>query len=76
MSSTTCKILTSLADDPRHNLETWTENVEARARNMCPAHDCLGALTLVVSDVKWELIPTNLTNPIDIAAGQPAVYRA
>ena len=31
--------------------------------------------TLVVSDVTWELVPANLTNPVDVAAGQPAVYR-
>jgi hypothetical protein len=47
-----------------------------RSRNMCTAHDIMGALTLVVSDVTWELIPANLTNPINVAAGQPPVYRA
>ncbi len=30
----------------------------------------------MVLDVTWELFPANLTNPIDVAAGQPAVYRA
>jgi hypothetical protein len=27
-------------------------------------------------DAKWERMPVNLVNPIDIANGQPAVYRA
>ena len=39
-------------------------------------HDVTGALTLVMTDAKWEHIPANLTNPVDVAAGQPAVYRA
>jgi len=76
MSSSTFNITPSLVDDPRHNLEAWTENVETHARNMCASHDLMGALTLVVSDVTWELVPANLTNPVDVAAGQPAVYRA
>ena len=76
MSSTTHNITPSLVDDPRHNLERWTENVETHARSMCAMHDVTGALTLVMTDVKWERIPANLTNPIDVAAGQPAVYRA
>jgi len=38
-------------------------------------HDVTGALTLVLSDAKWELMPVNLTNPADVANGQPAVYR-
>ena len=76
MSSSTFSITPSLVDDPRHNLEAWTENVETHARNMCASHDLMGALTLVVSDVTWELVPANLTNPVDVAAGQPAVYRA
>ncbi len=39
-------------------------------------HDVTGALTLVMSDAKWNLMPINLTNPIDVAAGQAAIYRA
>ena len=50
MSSPTFNITPSLVDDPRHNLEAWTENVETHARNMCASHDLMGALTLVVSD--------------------------
>ena len=77
MSSPTYNITPSLVDDSRHNLERWTENVEDHARSMCAMHDVTtGALTLVMTDVKWDRIPANLTNPIDVAAGQPAVYRA
>ncbi len=43
---------------------------------MCAMHDVTGALTLVMTDEKWEQMPINLTNPVDVAAGQPAVYRA
>jgi hypothetical protein len=68
-------LLASLVDDPRHNLEAWSENVETHARNMCSAHDIMSARTLVLSDDTWESVPANLTNPIDVAAGQPAVYR-
>jgi hypothetical protein len=74
-SSLTC-ITPSLADDPRHNLEKWTENVETHARSMCAMHDATDALILVMTDEKWERMPVNLTNPVDVAAGQPAVYRA
>ena len=35
----------------------------------------MGTLTLVVSDATWDLVPANLTNPVDVANGQPAVYR-
>jgi hypothetical protein len=28
-----------------------------------------------MSDAKWNLMPVNLTNPIDVAAGQLPVYR-
>jgi hypothetical protein len=38
-------------------------------------HDVTGALTLVMSDAKWDLMPINLTNPVDVAAGQQPVYR-
>ncbi len=71
----TCEITLSLAYAPRQNLETWAENLETHARNMCPAHDIMGALTPVVPDRTWESIPGNLTNPIDVAAGQAVVYR-
>ncbi len=43
---------------------------------MCSTHDVTGALTLVMSDEKWNFMPINLTNPIDVAAGQAPVYRA
>ena len=43
---------------------------------MCAMHDVTGALSLVMTDEKWERMPVNLTNPLDVAAGQPAVYRA
>jgi hypothetical protein len=70
----TC-ITQSLIDDPRHNLEKWTENVETHARSMCAMHDVTGDLTLVMTDEKWQRMPMNLTNPIDVATGQPAVYQ-
>ncbi len=38
-------------------------------------HDVTGALTLVMSDAKWNLLLINLTNPVDVAAGQQPVYR-
>ncbi len=50
--------------------------MELHARNMCTSHDIMGALTLVVSDVTWQLVPANLTNPVDVAAGQSAAYCA
>ena len=53
-----------------------TENVETHARSMCAMHDVTGALTLVMTDEKWVRIPFNLTNPVDVAAGQQPVYRA
>ena len=53
-----------------------TENVETHARSMCAMHDVTGAPTLVMPDAKWQRMPVNLTNPVDVAAGQPAVYRA
>ncbi len=52
-----------------------TESVETHARSMCAMHDITGALTLVMPDVNWNLMPVNLTSPVDVAAGQPAVYR-
>jgi hypothetical protein len=71
-SSLTC-ITPFLVDDPRHNLEKWTENVETIARSMCAMHDITGALTLVISDKKYERMPVNLINPVDVATGQPTV---
>jgi hypothetical protein len=38
-------------------------------------HDVTGALTLVMTDAKWQRMPVNLANSVDVAAGQPAVYR-
>ena len=76
MSSSLICITPSLVDDPRHNLEKWTENVETHARSMCAMHDVTGALSLVMTDEKWQRLPVNLTNPVDVANGQPAVYRA
>ena len=75
MSSTTHNVTPSLVDDPRHNLEKWAESVETIARSMCAMHDVTGALILVMSDTKWTSMPVNFINPIDVAAGQPAVYR-
>jgi hypothetical protein len=75
MSSTTYNITPSLVDDPRHNLEKWTKNVEAHVRSISAMHDVTGALTLVMTDAKWQRMPVNLANPVDVAAGQPAVYR-
>ncbi len=74
-SSSTYTITPPLIDSPRQHLEAWTESVEAHARSMCSTHDVTGALTLVMSDAKWNLMPINLTNPVVVAAGQPPVYR-
>ena len=74
-SSSTYTITPSLVDTPRQHLEAWTESVETHARSMCSMHDVTGALTLVMSDAKWDLMPINLTNPVDVAAGQQPVYR-
>ncbi len=74
-SPATYTITPSLVDNPRQHLEAWTESAETHARSMCAMHDVTGALTLVLSDEKWDLMAVNLTNPVDVAAGQPAVYR-
>jgi hypothetical protein len=66
----------SLTHNPRQHLEAWLIETETIARNQCPQHDPTGTLTLVATDVVWQQMPVNLTNPIDVAAGQPAVYRA
>jgi hypothetical protein len=39
MSAPSTCITPSLIDDPRHNLEKWTENVETHARRMCALHE-------------------------------------
>ena len=66
----------SLANDPRSELEPWLEDVEKQAKNLCPQHDITGALSLVVPDDVWQLVPGNLTNPVRVAAGSPPTYRA
>jgi hypothetical protein len=72
----TFEITPSLFDAPRQNLEAWAENLEKTyALNVCPAHVIMGALALVVSNETWERISANLTNPIDVAAGQATMYR-
>ncbi len=53
----------SLADDSRAQLEPWLEDVETQARNQYPQHDITGALSLVVPDKVWQLVPGNITNP-------------
>ena len=67
----------SLAHDSRTNLETWLEEAETLARNLCPQHDPTGALTLVATDQVWNDIPVNLTNRAQVLAGtHPPAYRA
>jgi hypothetical protein len=73
--SSSATITPSLVDNTRQNLEGWTESYETYARSMCAMHDVTGALTVVLPDPKWNLMPVNLTNPVDFAAGQPPVYR-
>ena len=67
----------SLAHDSRTNLETWLEEAETLARNLCPQHDPTGALTLVATDQVWNDIPVNLANRAQVLAGtHPPAYRA
>jgi hypothetical protein len=67
----------SLAHDSRTNLETWLEEAETLARNLCPQHDPTGALTLVATDVVWKDFPVNLANRAQVLAGtHPPAYRA
>ena len=67
----------SLARDSRTNLETWLEEAETLARNLCPQHDPTGALTLVATDQVWNDIPVNLANRAQVLAGtHPPAYRA
>jgi hypothetical protein len=56
----------SLANDSRAQLEPWLEDVETQARNQCPPHDITGALSLVVPDKVWQLVPGNITNPVRV----------
>ena len=60
----------SLATDPRTHLEAWLEDVETQARHQCPQHDITGALSLVVPDIVWAMVPCN------IVAGTPPTIRA
>ena len=71
-------MLTTLADDPRNKLPDWYLELRTKARNLCSAHDAAGALSLVAQDRDWQQFPGVLTNPVpvDVAAGQAAVYRA
>jgi hypothetical protein len=70
-------ITKSLANEPRSELEPWLEDVEKQAKNLCSQHDSTGTLSLVVPDHAWQLIPGNITNPAEVAAGtHPATYRA
>ncbi len=66
----------SLATDPRTHLEAWLEDVETQARHQCPQHDITGALSLVVPDIVWNMVPGNITNVAAVAQGDPPQYRA
>jgi hypothetical protein len=62
---------------PATSYPTGTLNSsQTKARNLCSAHDAAGALGLVAQDRDWQQFPGVLTNPVDFAAGQPAVHRA
>ena len=76
MSTPAFTMLTTLADDPRNKLPEWYLEIRTKARNLCSAHDAAGALSLIAQDVDWQQFPGVLTNPVDVAAGNPAVYRA
>jgi hypothetical protein len=71
----TAPITLSFANHPRSSLEPWLEAVETQARNLCTQHDITGALSLVVPDKVWQLMPGNITNPVHVAAGSPPAYR-
>ena len=75
MSTPAFTMLTTLADDPRNKLPEWYLEIRTKARNLCSAHDAAGALGLIALEVDWQQFPGVLTNPIDVAGGQPAVYR-
>ena len=64
-------ITKSLANELRSELEPWLEDVEKQAKNLCPQHDSTGALSLVVPDHAWQLIPGNITNLAQVTAGTP-----
>jgi hypothetical protein len=66
----------SLANDPRTHLEAWLEDVETQARHQCPQHDITGALSLVLPDIVWQMVPGNITNLAGVAQGDPPQYRA
>jgi hypothetical protein len=66
----------SLANDSRTNLELWLEDVETQARHQCPQHDSTGALSLVVPDNVWNMVPGNITNAAAVARGDPPQFRA
>ena len=68
--SSTITLSHSLATDSRTNLEAWLEDVETQARHQCPQHDETGALSLVVPDRVWAMVPCN------IVAGTPPTIRA
>jgi hypothetical protein len=72
----TLNLTKSLATDPRASLESWLEDIETHARNLCAEHDVTGALTLVAADDVWKIIPANLTNAAGVAQGDPPQYRA
>jgi hypothetical protein len=73
----TVTLTKSLADDSRANLESWLEELETHAQNLCPNFsDVTEALTLVVPDLLWNQIPENLANPAGVAAGKPPQYCA
>ena len=76
-TNVTITLTHSLAHYSRTNLETWLEEAETLARNLCPQHDPTGALTLVATDQVWNDIPVNLTNRAQVLAGtHPPAYRA
>ena len=74
-TNVTITLTHSLAHDSRTNLETWLEEAETLARNLCPQHDPTGALTLVATDQVWNEMPVNVTNPADVLNGQPPAQR-
>jgi hypothetical protein len=65
----------SLANDPRTHLEAWLEDVETQARHQYPQHDITGALSLVVPDFVWNMVPGNITNVAAVSQGDPSQYR-
>ena len=67
----TIHLTQSLANDPRAQLESWLEEIETHARNICAQHDETGALTLVASDAVRNCIPANVTTAVRISAGDP-----